>query len=78
MTIDPPFERLKDTLRRLGGLYLRWMALTIGAVVLFGAWAPLGALAFLMTIGLPILSLVLWGRSLDEELGWMDDREGPW
>ena len=38
------------------------------------AWS----LALLLTLGLPILLLILWGRSLDAELGWTELDEGPW
>ena len=80
MTIDAdaPFERLKPVLRRLGGFYLRWILLTVAVTVVFGAFPPLGIIALLLTVGLPILALILWGRSLDEELGWTDREEGPW
>ena len=46
--------------------------------LLFGAFAPLAVAAFLLTIGLPILMLVLWGKALDQELGWTELDEGPW
>ena len=54
------------------------MALTVGVTVLFGAFWPLGVVAVVLSLCLPILALVLWGRSLDEELGWTDLDEGPW
>lgn len=75
---ETPFDRLKPVLRRLAGFYSRFMALTVGVAVLFGAFWPLGVVALLLTLLLPILALVLWGRALDEELGWTDLDEGPW
>lgn len=78
MTDPTPFDRLKPKLRGLGALWVRWIAATVGITVLFGAWPPLGIIALLLTLGLPILALILWGRSLDEELGWTDLDEGPW
>lgn len=78
-TTDPtPFDRLKPVLRRLGVFWVRWIALTAGVTVLFGVFRPLGIIALLLTFCLPILALVLWGRALDEELGWSDLDEGPW
>ena len=78
MKDDNPFERLKPKLRGLAGLYGRYMGVWIGVTVLFGAFWPLGVVALLLTIGLPVLALILWGRSLDEELGWTDHDDGPW
>ena len=76
---DPtPFDRLKPVMRQLSLLWVRWIALTAGVTVLFGAFAPLGMIALLLTVGLPVLALVLWGRALDEELGWTDLDDGPW
>lgn len=75
---DSPFDRLKPKLRGLAGVYGRYMAMWLVVTFLFGAFWPLGVVALLLTISLPILALVLWGRSLDEELGWMDEDEGPW
>lgn len=77
-TDETPFDRLKPVLRRLGVFWLRWIALTFGVTVLFGAFPPLGIIALLLTVGLPVLALVLWGRALDEELGWTDLDDGPW
>ena len=80
MTIDhplAPFERLKPVLRRLFGFYARFMAGAVAITVLIGAYPPIGFIALLLTLGLPILALVLWGRSLDEELGWGEHMDGP-
>lgn len=76
-TVQTPFDRLKPVLGRLGLFWLRWIALTVGVTVLFGGYPPLGVIAVLLTICLPVLALVLWGRALDEELGWTDLDEGP-
>lgn len=75
---ETPFDRLKPVLRGLAGFYARFMAMTIGVTMLLGAFWPLGVVAFLLTLCLPILALILWGRALDEELGWTDLDEGPW
>ena len=80
MTIDTgtaPFERLKATLRRLVGFYAKFIVGVILITVLFGAYPPLGLIAILLTLGMPIVALTLWGRSLDEELGWGEDVGGP-
>jgi len=78
MTTDDPFTRFKAKARRLCGFYLRYIGLTALAVIVIGLWSPIMVAAALLTLGLPILMLVLWGRSLDEELGWTDEQEGPW
>lgn len=72
-----PFDALKPKLRAIFGLWVRFMALAVGFVILFGAWPPVGVAALLLTFCLPVLSLVLSGRSLDEELGWGERDEGP-
>ena len=67
--------------RRAGTVeLLLTLPVTIRQAVLgkfLAGWAFLG-IALLLTICLPILALVLWGRALDEELGWSDLDEGPW
>lgn len=75
---DDPFAELRGTLRALAAFYLRCMALSIGFIAVVGLWPPVAVAAFLLTLLVPILSLVLWGRSLDRELGWNVEDEGPW
>ncbi len=80
MTIEQetaPFDRLKAKLRRVFGFYFRFMAGAIVITVLFGAYPPIGVIATLLTLGMPILALTLWGRSLDEELGWTETMDEP-
>ena len=78
MNEPTPFDRLKPVFRGLAALWARWVALAVGVAILFGAYPPLGIIAFLLTVCLPILALILWGRGLDEELGWSDLDDGPW
>ncbi len=78
MADTSPFDRLKPVLRGLLALYGRYIAFWLGVTVLFGAFWPLGVIAFLLTLLLPVLVLILWGRSLDEELGWTEQDDGPW
>jgi len=76
--ITQPFQDFLGQARRVLGF---WAKFTGGVVVLsfiFGPFTPLAVVAFLLTLGLPILLLVLWGRSLDSELGWTELDDGPW
>jgi len=72
-------QRLPGVLKGLGRL---WGQVAGGAVLLAlvaGPWAPVMTVAALLTLLLPILALYLWGRALDEQMGWLDDRDdGPW
>ena len=78
MTIEEPFERFKAQARRVFGFWARFTGGVVAVTLLFGALAPLTIVAFLFTLCLPVLLLTLWGRSLDQELGWTDLDEGPW
>ena len=82
MTIDRPerrIDRLPRQLRGIGGLWGRYTAGATALAVLFGPWMPVMTIAVLLTLGLPILALYLWGRALDEQLGWVrDEDDGPW
>ncbi|MEM0991030.1 MAG: hypothetical protein AAGK00_19350 [Pseudomonadota bacterium] len=73
-----PFDRYKAQLRALLGFWARFTGGSVAVMLVFGAFAPLAIVVFLLSIGMPILALVLWGRSLDQELGWSDLDEGPW
>ena len=73
-----PFERFLGQARRLTGFWARFIGGVTAFSLIFGPFAPLGFVAFLLTLGMPILLLVLWGRSLDAELGWTEIEEGPW
>ena len=75
---ESPFDRLKPVLRGVFGEWWRFMAFAIGSAILFGIYPPIGIVALMFTILMPILMLILWGRSLDEELGWTELDEGPW
>ena len=77
MTIRP-FDRFKRQCRGVVGLWARYMAFTVVVTLLFGPFIPFTVPALIFTLGLPILLLTLWGRSLDQELGWMNKRRGPW
>lgn len=79
--LRPPSEPFHDFLKRARALLAFWAKFTGGTVavsLIFGAFMPLAVVAFLLTISLPILMLVLWGRALDQELGWTELDEGPW
>ena len=76
--ITEPFAGFLGTARRLLGFWARFIAGVAAFSLVFGPFAPLGFVAILLTVGLPILLLVLWGRSLDAELGWTEIEEGPW
>lgn len=72
-------ERLPHVLRGIGGVWVRYTGGATALAVLFGPWMPVMTIAFLLTIGLPILALYLWGRALDEQLGWTrHEDDGPW
>ena len=59
-------------------LWAQYIAFFAAVSLVFGPFAPLGFVAVIATVGLPILLLTLWGRSLDSELQWGEMDEGPW
>lgn len=71
-------KRLMTTLRGLFRFWRNNVAAALVFTVIFGAFPPVLVAAFILTLAMPIIALVIWGRSLDEELGWMDEDEGPW
>ena len=73
-----PFKRFLMQARGLTGFWAKFVGGVAAFSLVFGPFAPLGFVAILLTVGLPILLLVLWGRSLDAELGWTEIEEGPW
>lgn len=76
--ITEPFHRFLGQARGVFGLWAKFVGGTLAFSLVFGPFAPLGFMAVLVTVGLPILLLTLWGRSLDSELGWTEIDEGPW
>lgn len=76
--ISEPFARFLAQARRIIGFWWRFLAVVAVLGLVLGPFAPLVLVAILFTVGLPVLLLVLWGRSLDAELGWTDLDEGPW
>ena len=76
--LTEPFQHFLGQARAVLGLWARVVGGIVAATLVLGPFAPLGAVAILFTIGLPILLLVLWGRSLDSELGWTEIEQGPW
>lgn len=83
MTSDRPptrMDRLPHMLRGLGRIWVQVAGGALALALLFGPVAPVMIVAFLLTLGLPVLVLYLWGRALDEQLGWIRDEEdaGPW
>ena len=73
-----PFHVFLQQACALLGFWAKFTGGTIAATLLLGAYVPLTVAAFLLTLGMPILLLVLWGRALDQELGWTELDEGPW
>lgn len=73
-----PFRRFLGQARGVVTLWAKFVGGVLGYSLVFGPFAPLGFMAAIATIGLPILLLTLWGRSLDSELGWGEPDEGPW
>jgi hypothetical protein len=76
--ITAPFARFLVQAKGVLGLWLRVVGGIAVLSLIFGPYAPLGFLAIVFTLALPILLLALWGKSLDQELGWIDIDEGPW
>lgn len=76
--ISEPFAGFLGQARRVLGFWGRFIGGVALFSLLFGPFAPLVLVAILFTVGLPVLLLVLWGRSLDAELGWSEMNEGPW
>ena len=52
--------------------WAKLVGVTVFVAVLIGVFVPLAVAAFIFTIFLPIILLVLWGRALEAELGWTD------
>ena len=73
-----PFQNFVHQARAICGVWARFVGFTVAVTVVLGVFLPLIAVAFLFTVGLPILMLVLWGKALDQELGWTELDEGPW
>lgn len=73
-----PFEGFMAQARALIAFWAKFTGGTVALTIVFGAFAPLVVAAFLLTLGLPVVMLILWGRSLDQELGWTELDEGPW
>lgn len=72
-------ERLPHVLRGICGVWARYTGGAVVFALIFGPWMPVMMIAFLLTLGLPILALYFWGRALDEQLGWLrQDDEAPW
>lgn len=87
MAYDGTEQRLMTRMQRLPGrlkgLGTLWVQVAGGAVLLamlVGPFIPVMVVAFVLTLILPILVLYLWGRALDEQLGWIkdEDDDGPW
>jgi hypothetical protein len=76
--ITEPFAVFLTQARQLLGFWGRFVAATLVISLILGPFAPLVLVAILFTVGLPILLLILWGKSLDQELGWTEIDEGPW
>ncbi len=76
--ISEPFARFLVQARRVLGFWLRFVCGVALFCLIFGPFAPLVLVAILLTCGLPILLLILWGTALDAELGWTEVDEGPW
>ena len=73
-----PFQGFVRQARAIVGFWAKFTGGTIAVTLLFGAFLPLAVVAFLFTLSLPVLMLVLWGRALDQELGWTELDKGPW
>ena len=73
-----PFARFMEQARALTGFWAKFTGGTVAVTAVLGAFIPLTAAALLLTLGMPILLLVLWGKALDQELGWTELDEGPW
>ena len=50
--------------------WAKLVGLTVLVAVFVGIFVPLAVAAFIFTIFLPIILLILWGRALEAELGW--------
>ena len=76
--ITEPFQSFLGQARRAIVFWAKFVGAVVVLSLVFGPFAPLALVALLLTLGLPILLLILWGRSLDAELGWTELDEGPW
>ncbi|MFK7941379.1 MAG: hypothetical protein AB8B85_00440 [Paracoccaceae bacterium] len=76
--ISEPFAGFLAQARRVLGFWGRFMLGVVAISLILGPFAPLVLVAIVLTFGLPILLLMLWGRSLDAELGWTEMDDGPW
>ena len=76
--ISEPFAGFLAQARRIVGFWWKFVAGVVAVSLILGPFAPLVMVAILLTVGLPILLLVLWGKALDAELGWTEVDEGPW
>lgn len=72
------FDAFLATARELIALWAKYVCFVVALSLVFGPIPQLAGFAFLLTLGLPILLLVLWGEVLDAELDWSDLDEGPW
>ena len=73
-----PFRQFLGQAKGVTGLWARFVGAVAAFSLIFGPYAPLGFVAVIVTVGLPILLLTMWGRSLDSELNWTEMDEGPW
>ena len=73
-----PFHQFLAQAKGVSALWLKFVGGVAAFSLIFGPYAPLGFIAVIVTVGLPILLLTLWGRSLDSELNWTEMDEGPW
>jgi hypothetical protein len=73
-----PFQEFLGVARQLIGFWAKFTGTVVATTVIFGPFAPLAGVAFLLTLGMPILLLVLWGQALEVELRWTEHNEGAW
>ena len=76
--ITEPFQDFLRQARGVIGIWAKYIGFVALFSLIFGPFAPLGFIAVIVTVGLPILLLTMWGRSLDSELQWGEMDEGPW
>jgi len=84
MTIDRKpvslMRLLPARVRGIGRIWVQMAALVALCLLFIGPFMPIMLVALLLTLGAPILVLYLWGRALDEQMGWLrrEEDEGPW